>query len=439
MSNNLTITRVIEAQQIVVRSECPPAAVTVLNDENGGEMPAYLGFFNGQKSDAKIRLELGAQDFSLQSMARIGFQEKLPDDIGPRDFLLRAGFSAERVESIINEFELKKVSYLTCAQLSATAGRQLLLLLALESKAKVLVLNDPFLPFSGRWRESFAERLLKDVKEKGRIVVIFNLSFVPSCWAGKSEIKTSDLGKITDQALQKALAAKAREAAKQTGESVKQAEKKKEEPAIAASNDKKENIKIPVPEFAFFAYKNTRDFIFEPLANYTRVLRKGGIAVFGIGTALVAVLLAVMMAPDLFLNIKLIRELAAKYNPSLKEVVESVKIPEQKKLVTAPEGLPSATPTSTDAVVEGLVADVPTENAEGSQENELSVEVAREAEIEEHAESTQIIFLSTAEAPMTQAGLLSEYDVESYLLALDSEKARENSLLDKLASMPTDQ
>lgn len=291
----LEIKRFLGAAQAVTETRCFPGRITVLTDAAGvGSLLAYQQALSGQKTVEKFSVRWQGVQYEPADHMLVGFRNELQPAMSLSEYLQDSGYSSEEVAELLIKFELDTVSYMMCGQLSATAARQLELLAALRSSAPVLILNDPFQPFNGRWREHFAELIIDNSAAEQRVVVITNLSFTPQSWSQREEISYVDVGKAAERAatreaarlkLEEAAAAAAREAAEQ-------AEKAEKKNGAGQTADKE------LPEIVSFAYQHTRDFLFDPLARLSTTLRSNSGAVFFAGLAFVTLVMGFVMFPN---------------------------------------------------------------------------------------------------------------------------------------------
>ncbi|MCB0339125.1 MAG: hypothetical protein KDD53_05955 [Bdellovibrionales bacterium] len=180
------------------------------------------------------------------------------------------------------------------------------------------------MPFNGRWREYFAELVLREAKKSDKIVVVLNLSFVPQAWAKSELIRYTDIGQSADAARQKALL-KANGIDEQKAleeQKVKEESAKKSLANIAELKEGK-TIHIPIPENLTYAYQHTRDFIFSPFLRITWMLRTYSSPAVILSSAFVLLLGAIVMFPDLSAQRAKLVELAKNFDFEWKDVTTS--------------------------------------------------------------------------------------------------------------------
>ena len=325
----LSIRRNLELPGATVAIDCRPGTVTVLNDENGGSIQKYCRALSSGVKEERFSVELGGKEYRPGDHIRVGFDSELPESVSITEFLQSKGFGAEEIENIINTYDLRSVHYLHCAQLPETAKRQVQLLIALHSTSPVLLLNDPFLPFNGRWREAFAALLLEHVERTKSICVITNLSFAPKCWLEKASIVTVDVGALAERTL------------KRTQELILKQEAEKEKAGkssragggdlnseLAAQADRELDELTGLPRIAWYAFRETRDFIFDPLARISRMFRSFGGAAAVAGFAFLVLVMGVVMFPYLSKQRAIISELAAKFDVSWSDIKTELQKPD---------------------------------------------------------------------------------------------------------------
>ena len=261
------IRRSIKDPQTNVTIRTLNSGITILQDEQGATLPHIEAALLSKPTTESIFFELDGEHFDTNSVKFVGFSDEFPSETTIAAFMKGIGCSVEESEQLINDYDLSDLNYLTCAQLPATARRQLHLLAALKSDAKLIITKDPFLPFNGRWRETFAKLLLEKTNN-GTSIVIFNLSFAPQAWYGTNRILAIDVGKITQEAIDKSL-----------------------------NKDKKEDTQEA--KEVTFAYQGVYDYLFEPLANLATFTRTYSAPLMMLGGASLIVLLVLVVYPAL--------------------------------------------------------------------------------------------------------------------------------------------
>ncbi|MDC0357569.1 hypothetical protein OAO01_02045 [Oligoflexia bacterium] len=305
----LEIRRHLPVKNATTKTVCFPGGLTVLTDEegDGGLMPYTLALSGqplSQQGGERFTITWNGAPLEVAEQTLVGFGEMLPSALSIEAFLLQAGYAKEELLSEMETYELDRINYLNCGQLSATATRQLLLLAALKADTPVLVLNDPFQPFNGRWRGHFAELLVKNAIEKQRVVLITGLSFVPQAWVKREELSYVDVGKAAVRAAKRAESmARIEDAAAAAAKAIPDQPKK--EPGTGKT------FEFELPEYIVFAYKETCDHIFEPLGRLANHLRSYSGATAVLGLALLVGLMGYIMFPNLGQYHEKIKGLAA--------------------------------------------------------------------------------------------------------------------------------
>ena len=199
-ASSIIFKRTLDGGKVMVRTECTPGRITVLQDENGADLPGYEAFFYGKQTKERITIELNHNPLETSQVMLIGFSDNLPAGVSISDYLTSNGYQADELPSIFSEYELDKVHYLPCAHLPQVPQRIVQLLAAMRSSFRAIIMKDPFMPFSGRWREQFAALILKASQEKNQVIVCTNLSFVPQTWAKGDVMQYLDVGHAAEEA-----------------------------------------------------------------------------------------------------------------------------------------------------------------------------------------------------------------------------------------------
>lgn len=401
--NLLMLRRYLEKGKTSITTRCLPGIITVLQDEIGTALPEYMKRFAKKHTRETVIIELDGVALSDQSASFVGFDEKLPDLSIPQYFL-SCGINEEEIENVLQEFELKSQTILMCSQLSMTYARQVQLIAAMKSETPVIIMNDPFQPFNGRWREVFAELILQDCINRERIYVCTNLSFIPTHWNGKREIFTVDVGAAAERAVKKAT------------EPPKKASKEKE--LSAEINPPKERnekyyrpaikISIPIPDNIVGVCRTLQDKIFHQLADTTQFLREWSGALFFIGIAFFAVVLGFMFSYNVGNSQQLLKELASKFSNQPTQVASTNTVQTFKPDVVQPrsdsegdkeEQIPNQEANSPAAPQE--LAEAAPPSSEAGEEQSMVVNSAEEVANEQLPVESQPEHLQENEIPIT--------------------------------------
>lgn len=285
-ADSLVIRRILRAEKGSNTAICKPNHITMLSDEAGGNIAMYQRALSGEKTGETLILEYQGEDFNPLTQLRVGFGEKLPE-IGIKEYLAEIGVPSDEIERVIDVCELRKHLFYTCSQLGSTQARQIELLRVLYSNEKIVILNDPFQPFNGRWREYFAEKLLEDMHAKNRILVVLYLSFVPQSWTESGILRETDVSKFV------------RPEAKREAQKATESDLQKVSVLDAATLERQAaaTLRIPVPEPLHYAYTETIDFIFAPLARLTETFGRYGAVAVMLAMAVLIIMGSMILLP----------------------------------------------------------------------------------------------------------------------------------------------
>ncbi len=251
-----------------LRTNCPPGAVTLLADEGGADIGAYEAFFLGT-GDSSVFGHFGSEPWNAGQVAFDGFGAPLPAHLTAAGFLASAGYTSEEIDPMLDRFDLRRTSYLHCTQLSESSARQLSLLALLRSNANVWILRDPFLPFSGRWREYFAQLILDNIKQRDLTIICTRVSFIPQCWSRSTDVNVVDVGSLAEHARERARREQEAEARQSVhSESVQLTVTQTEAPQSGVA------IVVPIPEELGKFYNAVDDWLWAPLAELSNRLRR---------------------------------------------------------------------------------------------------------------------------------------------------------------------
>lgn len=324
-AGSLVFKRSLENGRIWVRTECHPGSVTVLQDENGADLPSYEAFFYGKPSQERIVIEYDQKPAELTDAYLIGFNDSLSSNVSIKDYLLQNGYTESEIPEIFTTYELDKVHYLPCAHLPQMPQRMVMILAALRSTKTALVLKDPFMPFSGRWREHFAKLIYQSALERNQVIVCTNLSFVPQTWSQSNLMQYLDVGHAAEEAR-----AKYRWEQERKERELQERQKKSTEltagAAVAADSppqpidakpaQPESPTQSPVlPESLQFVYREIQDRIFAPLKELSDFLRAYSALVIVGSMAMLIAVMGVVISPDM-----------AAYREKMKALSKSVEI-----------------------------------------------------------------------------------------------------------------
>ena len=262
-----------------------------------------------------------------EKLLLVGFDRPLPD-LQVREYL--ATFCSD-VDAILKEFELSDVATLSCAYLPPAPARQIALLHALSHERGIIVVSDPFLPFNGRWRESFAAFVLEQATLGGSIVVCAHVGFFPKTWTSNPAVITKDVASLLP------VPAEQRESKMQSAPAMKN---HSSAPSGIENRDALENIVVPretnelnekyyipgtplpIPPGAIKVFKTTRDWIFSPLAAASKFLRTWSGAVVTGGLAFVLVSMGVIFVPNLPQSHAILQAISKKFNYTWSDILQ---------------------------------------------------------------------------------------------------------------------
>lgn len=182
--------------------------ISILQDEDGGLIQEYQKLISRTAQNGEGIFDPQGAPVPTSEHELLGFRHDHEDYGSIGGYLLASGFHEDDCEGIIERYELRSQAYLPFRMLTPTAQRQMELLALMHAPEhsevkKLLLLNDPFQPFSGRWRETFAELLLTHVRKHGVACVIFNLSFRPKAWIEQREVREVNLLELDQRAIQR--------------------------------------------------------------------------------------------------------------------------------------------------------------------------------------------------------------------------------------------
>jgi hypothetical protein len=329
-SSAIIFKRILEGGKILVRTECSPGHVTVLQDENGADLPGYEAFFYGKQTKERITIEVNQSPLDTSQVLLIGFSDNLPSGVSISEYLCSHGYQQEELAKIFIDYELEKVHYLPCAHLPQVPQRIVLLLAALRSSYKAIIMKDPFMPFSGRWREEFAALVLKASQDKNQVIVCTNLSFVPQTWAKGNVMQYLDVG----HAAEEARSLYKWEQEKKEREQALEKQVKKSEVASSSSNSaiKPYDTKEPstdeasdIPELLGRFYRDFQDRFFYPLKEISNFLRTHSLMIGVSGMIFLIVSMGVVFSPNLGELQAKIRTLAARSDLSFSDIISALR------------------------------------------------------------------------------------------------------------------
>lgn len=281
-----TATNSNETARALIKVECKAGYITVLSDKEGHSVKAYESAFLNQAADSKIEFELGSSKLKRSDYELIGFKERNQSELSIAQFLEHIGFNADEIHALISHYELNKVSHLLCSQLPNLAERQVLLLAASRTKLPLIVLNDPFQPFNGRWREAFALLLLERALKGDCAIICMNLSFLPQSWVTQERVKRCDIGALERRALERANEElqKLRAQSESTHTQSSAAKLATTAPNCDQAPSNHEQQLSTQSKQLLSAYQITSDYIFQPLADIANMFRRhafiGSLAAF---------------------------------------------------------------------------------------------------------------------------------------------------------------
>jgi hypothetical protein len=329
-SSAIIFKRILEGGKILVRTECSPGHVTVLQDENGADLPGYEAFFYGKQTKERITIEVNQSPLDTSQVLLIGFSDNLPSGVSISEYLCSHGYQQEELAKIFIDYELEKVHYLPCAHLPQVPQRIVLLLAALRSSYKAIIMKDPFMPFSGRWREEFAALVLKASQDKNQVIVCTNLSFVPQTWAKGNVMQYLDVGHAAEEARR---LYKWEQEKKEREQALEKQVKKSEAVPTSSSNtirlsatkESSTEETSDIPETLGRFYRDFQDRFFYPLKEISNFLRSYSLMIGVSGMIFLIVSMGVVFSPNLGELQAKIRTLAARSDLSFSDIISALR------------------------------------------------------------------------------------------------------------------
>lgn len=194
MANSLQIRQLSKNGELIATINCLPGKVTVFRSDSPEELIAFQRVLSGVKGPERFAVLLGEATFDPHANCLIGFGEGFSEDIPLKDFLVNSGIAAETLRVQLNSYGLEADKDKLLSSLNECAKRRAQILAAIFSNKPVMILNDPFGPISSIWRERFAELLLQDAVNNGRIVVVVSLTQRPQSWISNDSVVRVHVG-----------------------------------------------------------------------------------------------------------------------------------------------------------------------------------------------------------------------------------------------------
>lgn len=289
-----------------------PGCITVLQEfkNQGAESSVASHLMDYQKTE-QLRLVLEGKELDYEDIKWSAFGSIIQSSALISSVFAGLKAAEESVEELLEFYEFESYRESVFGQLPASEKRKVELLEVFAAEKQVVVLSDPFQPFSGRWREYFAKKLLKLAKVKDLTIIVCNLSFMPKSWQEAKELNAIDIESVISKEQEKLKAA---------------AERKAQKAPDSNPHDKSKELTEKQKElFRYlsnlsYAYKERSDLIFAPLASLASKLREYSVLFSALGLAVLTVLLVIMLKPNLPKAGKRFRESAVQsyLNPSEK-------------------------------------------------------------------------------------------------------------------------
>lgn len=297
--------------------DCRFGTLTVLEDDTGHYSKCCVAALDYSNRTVNT-IFVGSDPVNDSEIARVGLGDRLPHK-SISEVLISYGVEEQKIPDILEKFELTDWGHLTADRLPPVPARRLALLTALYSPAPVLLLNDPFQPFNGRWREQLGQYILEDVVKRKRVAICLNVGFYPKCWSSSTDVIERNLARLTEEAIERE-ALRLEQAAKLAAERIKQLERE----AAASVPDNQPGAE-EIPAF-LIPYKSTMpDWLFEPMARITNLFRawRGVLATSGL--AFVVMSIGIMMYPEAIRGNPIVAKLAATLHWEWKDVGTAIK------------------------------------------------------------------------------------------------------------------
>ncbi len=198
----LLIKQLSASGQVLRKIECAAGQITVLRAQAVSDLKPYQRALAGLSGGERFILTVDSDPYEAYNHDLVGFGEQFKS--GPytvRDFLTENGIAVEEIRPSLVAFGLEERIETQCSALSPQDARLLRLVTATYSQNKILVLNDPFEPLSGQWKERCAELIVHHARMNSRVVIVAALSSRPECWIDNELIVRTQVGETRQKTI----------------------------------------------------------------------------------------------------------------------------------------------------------------------------------------------------------------------------------------------
>jgi hypothetical protein len=174
---------------------CFGGQITVFRAHSQADLRPYQRALCGTQGPERFAISVDNTEYRPQDHSLVGFGERLPQDgVTVAEYLQGFNVPEMSVDSLLLSYGLEGYGAKLCAELTADEQRRVQLLAAIHRPDRVLIMNEPFEPIVGSWRERFAELLTSFVRQRKAIVLVTALSYRPECWIDNESVARVQVG-----------------------------------------------------------------------------------------------------------------------------------------------------------------------------------------------------------------------------------------------------
>ena len=181
---------------------CLPGQVTVLRGHSLGELEPYQRALAGLSGKERFRITFGEKEYKPGKHILIGFGEKFTNPKQKlREYFHELGLPSTTIGSSLVAYGLNEALDKTFDQLSECQLRRIQIYTATLLDNNLVIFHNPLEPISMKWKERFAELIVRFARNRKAVVLISSLSYRPQSWIGNEEINRVQVGANTKRTI----------------------------------------------------------------------------------------------------------------------------------------------------------------------------------------------------------------------------------------------
>lgn len=202
MPKKIQIKLLSDSGELLSVVTCRAGRIGVLRGSSPSDLRPYQRILSSTGDTENLEVTCDGATYNNEEHSLLGFGEISPcTGLSVRAFLVKHGIPDDSHRSLLMSIGLTECYEKECSQLSADEERRLRLVAFTAHPSKALILNNPFEPISGSWRDSVAELLASHAKNNGALIIVTSLTYRPEAWIDNDIVDRIQVGQTAQRTI----------------------------------------------------------------------------------------------------------------------------------------------------------------------------------------------------------------------------------------------